>query len=344
MRVLLIKTSSLGDVIHTLPALTDALRVIPGLQVDWVVEESFADIAALHPAVARTIPIAIRRWRKQPFSFRRDPLWQSFSKTIKAQAYDAIIDAQGLLKSAWIGLLARGPRYGLDKHSLREPLSAWFYQHKIAVAKGQHAVERSRQLFAQALRYELPPTPGDYGLNLVKINPGSHTSNSLLFLHGTTWASKHYPENYWIKLAQLAQENGFQVNLPWGNAQEQQRAERIAKAGSATVLPKMDLAALTQTLAQCAGVIGVDSGLGHLACALNIPTLALYGPTNPQLTSTYGRTQRALAAKFVCAPCMLRDCVYTDISQERPACFDTLTPELVWSAWRDLKNAPVRLL
>ncbi len=151
MRVLLIKTSSMGDVIHTLPALTDALSAIPDLQVDWVVEEGFADLARRHPAVHQVFPCALRRWRKHPFKARRSGEWATFKSAVQASKYDAVIDAQGLIKSAFVTRLGWGPSFGLDKHSAREGLSARVLDHPLAVAKGQHAIDRVRQLFALAL-------------------------------------------------------------------------------------------------------------------------------------------------------------------------------------------------
>ncbi|HIQ53746.1 MAG TPA: lipopolysaccharide heptosyltransferase I, partial [Pseudomonas pachastrellae] len=146
MRVLLIKTSSLGDVIHTLPALTDAARAIPGIRFDWVVEEGFAEIPSWHPAVDAVIPVAIRRWRKKPLQAVRSGEWGNFKRRLRETQYDLVIDAQGLLKSAWLTRYARAEVVGLDKSSAREPLAARFYQRRLAVAWGQHAVERTRQL------------------------------------------------------------------------------------------------------------------------------------------------------------------------------------------------------
>lgn len=157
MRVLLVKTSSLGDVIHTLPALTDAARAIPGIQFDWVVEEGFAEIPAWHPAVARVIPVAIRRWRKNLWQTLRNGEWRRFKQRLKEVDYDLVIDAQGLLKSAWLTrYVGKTPVAGLDGDSAREPLASRFYRRAYPVAWGQHAVERTRQLFAQALDYPLP--------------------------------------------------------------------------------------------------------------------------------------------------------------------------------------------
>mgnify|MGYP003604329080 FL=1 len=165
MRVLLIKTSSLGDVIHTLPALTDAARAIPGIQFDWVVEEGFAEIPTWHPAVAQVIPVALRRWRKNLLQTWKSGEWAAFKQRLREGRYDLVIDAQGLLHSALLTRYVDAPVAGLDRASAREPLASRCYDRPCAVAWGQHAVERVRQLFAQALGYSLPQSVGDYGLD-----------------------------------------------------------------------------------------------------------------------------------------------------------------------------------
>ncbi|MAL35291.1 MAG: lipopolysaccharide heptosyltransferase I, partial [Pseudomonas sp.] len=165
MRVLLVKTSSLGDVIHTLPALTDAQRAIPGIQFDWVVEEGFAEIPAWHPAVAQVIPVAIRRWRKHPLQTLRTGEWRRFKARLRETHYDLVIDAQGLLKSAWLTRYVKAPVAGLDRDSIREPLASRFYDRRYAVPRERHALERVRQLFAQALGYSIPEMIADYGLD-----------------------------------------------------------------------------------------------------------------------------------------------------------------------------------
>lgn len=343
MRVLLIKTSSLGDVVHTLPALTDAQRALPAIQFDWLVEENFAAIPAWHPAVKHVIPVALRRWRKAPWAARHDPVWQRLRQHLSETPYDVVIDAQGLMKSAWLGLLANGVRCGFDRASVREKLATVFYQRKFSVAKGQHAVERTRQLLAAALHYESPSTKGDYALDRARVKRITETQRSasptLLFFHGTTWPSKHYPERYWTELAALATRDHFTVLLPWGNGDEHARATRIASATGAIVLPKLSLTDIAAEIVASAGVLCVDSGLGHLACAFEVPTVSIYGATNPDLTSTYGRTQRALAASFPCAPCLQRECTFNGESRAQPACYDTLPPEKVWQQFKQQMSA-----
>ena len=340
MRVLLIKTSSMGDVIHTLPALTDAQRAIPGITFDWVVEEGFAEIPAWHPAVAEIIPVAIRRWRKSPLQTLRSGEWARFKARLRTTQYDLVIDAQGLLKSALLTRYVKAPVVGLNKASAREPLASRFYTHGVDVPWGQHAVERVRQLFAAALGYPVPQQTGDYGLDRQRLAGAKSDMQYLMFLHGTTWDSKHWPEVYWRQLAEWAVSESIQVRLPWGSDTEKHRAEYIA-AGlpGVDVLPRMSLAGMASMLADASACVAVDTGLGHLAAALDVPTLSLFGPTNPGFTGAYGATQRHLAADYpACVPCMQKKCTYKpsaeeaiqfDVKREQPFCFTRVNPARV---------------
>ncbi|UQY36448.1 lipopolysaccharide heptosyltransferase I [Pseudomonas fulva] len=321
MRVLVIKTSSLGDVIHTLPALTDAARAIPGIRFDWVVEEGFAEIPAWHPAVSQVIAVAIRRWRKHPLKTLRSGEWSRFKQRLRESHYDLVIDAQGLFKSAWLSRYVKAPVAGLDRKSAREPIAARFYDRPYSVPRAQHALERTRQLFGQALGYSVPAGLGDYGLNRAQLaDPAA--SPYLVFLHGTTWASKHWPEAYWRELAELAAEQGWAIRLPWGNETEKARAERIAEGiENAAVLPKLNLAGVAKVLAGAQACVAVDTGLGHLAAALDVPTVSLYGPTLPGRVGAYGRSQVHLCASGPDAGKGDRD---------KP-CFDDLKPQRVFT-------------
>jgi heptosyltransferase-1 len=341
VRVLLVKTSSLGDVIHALPALTDAARAIPGITFDWVVEEGFAEIPTWHPAVGKVIPVAIRRWRKNIWQTIKSGEWRRFKQSLRAEKYDLVIDAQGLVKSAWLTRYVNAPVAGLDKNSAREPLASRFYQRRLAVARGQHAVERLRQLFAVALGYDLPKGLGDYGLDVERLIELPRNKPYVLFLHGTTWDTKHWPELYWRDLALRMADKGVEVRLPWGNPAEKARAERIANGlSNAVVLPKLNLAGVARVLASASACVAVDTGLGHLAAALDVPTISLFGPTNPGLTGAYGKVQIHLASDFPCAPCLQKKCTYQptaqdqqrfDLKSEWPLCFTRLNPERVAS-------------
>lgn len=338
MRVLLIKTSSMGDLIHTLPALTDAGRAIPGIQFDWLVEEGFTEIPAWHPLVGRVIPVALRRWRKQLFSSRTRAELKALRQQLVAAQYDVILDAQGLVKSALLTLLARGSRTGLGWGSARETLAALFYQRKCRVNFKQHAVVRMRQLFSLALDYPLPLTPPDFGLSREQFQRNAHqTERYLVFLHGTTWETKQWPETYWVSLANLAAQQGYRVKMSGGNARELARAERIAAQSPAVdVLPRLDITRMAEWLAASSGVVAVDTGFGHLAAALGVPVVSLYGATNPDYTSALGQASVHLAAQFPCSPCLSRTCTYRLPSDVKPACYATLQPIRVWMTLQGL--------
>lgn len=292
MRVLLVKMSSLGDVVHTLPAVTDAAACVPGIRFDWVVEEAFAEIPAWHPAVDKVIPIALRRWRKHPLRDFSGPEWRDCRNQMRRNHYDAVIDAQGLIKSALVSRLVKAPVYGLDKHSARERIASTAYHHRIPVPRDMHAVERTRTLFARALNYRLPASRGDYGVREQLMGDRSPRSGGLLFFHGTARAEKLWPEEHWIELARLAGAEGYPVWLPWGSEEEKARAERIAGGcDSANVLPRLDLMGIAGLLLEANGAVAVDTGLGHLAAALDVPTVSLYGPTSTRLIGAYGKNQ-----------------------------------------------------
>ena len=330
MKVLLVKTSSLGDLIHTLPAVTDAAVAVPGIRFDWVAEEAFAEIPTWHPAVDRVIPIALRRWRKGVRGAFGSGEIGRFRQALRERQYDLIIDAQGLIKSALVARMAHGRRAGYDSRSIRDPRAALFYQQKHTVSRQLHAIERIRRLFALALGYPLPKSAPDAGIS--QRFPSTETTTPyLVLLHGTSWPSKHWPESYWTELAKLATDSGYLLRLPWGNDQERERAEQIARSSdSAEAMPPLSLTELAHQLAGASGVIGVDTGLAHLAAALDVPAVTLYGATRPELTGTRGSKQHNLQVDYTCAPCMQRHC--NQLSDEGdPLCYHTLPPQRVWS-------------
>ena len=172
MNTLLVRLSSMGDLIHTLPAITDLARHRPDVQLDWLCEAAFADIARLHPFIHRVHEMRWRHWRKHLFQAATRQQIRSLQRTLKAAHYDRVLDSQGLIKSALFAQFAAAPVHGLDKHSAREPLAALFYQHRYPVAKDQPAVERNRQLFAQAFGYSPQGAP-DFGIVIPANGSGS---------------------------------------------------------------------------------------------------------------------------------------------------------------------------
>lgn len=336
--ILIIKTSSLGDVIHTLPALTDAATQLK-CQFDWVVEENFTEIPQWHPAVRRVIPVALRRWRKHPLAAYRGE-WQDFITQLQQQNYDYVIDAQGLFKSAWLSRWAVGKRHGLDWHSAREPWASWAYHQRYSIHKQQHAVARVRELFAKVLNYSLDNLPLDYGI-AAQFPRQFSKPKTLIFLHGTAWRTKQLPESLWFSLAELAISEGFKIRLTWGDAAELARARRIAAISpDIQLLEKGNLHSLATELSQAQGVIGVDTGLAHLAAALAIPSITIYGATAPKLTGTYNINQLHVTTAFSCSPCFRKKCRYPQDAAIFPPCYTQLSAQQLWRQLQhiDFKN------
>jgi heptosyltransferase I len=288
MRILFVKTSSLGDVIHHCPAVSDVRRQFPHALVDWVVEESFAGIPQMHPAIRTTIRVAIRRWRRHLLSASVRAEMRAFHRALRAQRYDYVIDTQGLLKSALITFRARGARHGYNAQSAREPFASRFYDVAHAIARDMHAVERNRTLTAAALGIQRSGRC-DYGL--VPNAAGTSTGRApfCVLLSMTSRADKLWPESSWADLIKAMAAHGVQSILPWGNAPEQARCRRIVElAGSGVVPPVMPIEAIADMLSQAQAAVGVDTGLSHLATALQVPTVGIYVASDPRLTGLHG--------------------------------------------------------
>ncbi|MES2415770.1 MAG: lipopolysaccharide heptosyltransferase I [Pseudomonadota bacterium] len=284
MKILLVKLSSLGDVVHALPVVQDILAAVPDAQIDWVLEKSFAPLLSRLPGLRRVIPCEIRRWRKSPFSASTRSEWRAFSNNLQQENYDAIIDLQGLTKSAVVARLARlapgGKRFAMANQtegSGYEAPTRWVADVAIAMEPQIHAVQRSRELAARALTYSLA-SPPVFGLKAALAAPGVK-SRTVALVHGTSRADKEWPPALWVALGRRLQVAGYQVALAHGNAKELQASERMAAAldaSSTSVWPVLALDALVDQLAACAGVIGVDSGVSHIAVALDLPHVQIY--------------------------------------------------------------------
>ena len=285
-RVILIKTSSLGDVVHNFPIVTDICQHFPGASIDWVVEENFAPLPALHPKANRVIPVAIRRWRKSWRQLRSEV--QSSCHELRTRHYDLALDTQGLLKSALITRCVPAIRCGFDWKSAREPLASLFYDRTYAVAKNQHAVERNRQLAGLALGY-IPQGAPDYGIRAPDlILPWLPDEPYAVLLHATSRDDKLWDEPNWIALGNQLRHAGIRTVLPWGNEQEEARSERLySTIPGAIRTPRTNLEEAAAMLGHAHAVIGVDTGLSHLAAALGVPTIGIYTATDPGLTGLY---------------------------------------------------------
>ena len=298
--ILFIKTSSLGDVVHHMPAVTDVRRHVPDARLSWIVEETYAPLARLHPGIDEVIPVASRRWRKRlakPGSWRdtwRDT-WREigrFREDLRSRPCADAIDTQGLLRTGLIASSLRGTRHGYDRASIKEPLACLFYDMRHKVAWEAHAIWRNRKLCGLALGYE-PPAAIDYGIDRATIagrvaNAPTGLPQAVL-IHGSAQPGKLWAQAHWVAVARGLRERGFDVLLPWGSEPERERAEAIAAAaGAGEVQGGKPLDAVAAMLAGAGAVIGVDTGLLHVAAALGVPLVAIFIDSEPGLTGPMG--------------------------------------------------------
>ena len=282
MRVLIVKLSSLGDVVHTMPVVHDILHARPGTQIDWVVEPGFAPLVRRVSGVTEVIECALRRWSKSWWTSAARGEWRAFRARLKRERYDAVLDLQGLTKSALIARMAQlaegGARYGLANRTegaSHEPPARWLVDHAIRIEPRIHALDRSRVLASRALGYEFSGPP-QFGLRAAAASAVSVPT--LVFVHGTSRDDKLWPEPNWIELGRRVIAQGWRVALPHAGTPELERAQRLQAAlgDAAEVWPAMSLDALIDRMGATQGVIGVDSGLSHIAVALNLPHVQLY--------------------------------------------------------------------
>ncbi len=289
MRVLLVKLSSMGDVLHNLPVASDLARAYPHIEIDWVTEAPYAGLVALHPNVRNVFAVHLRDLKKHWWSAAAWSAFLDIRKQLGSQEYDVILDTQGLVKSAMVARWAKGTIAGFSAETVREPLAACAYDRKIAVPRNLHAVERNRRLASSVFGYELNSAV-DYGLR--RPPPLASTLVAcpyVTFLHATSRTDKMWPEANWIALGQRLHEFGFSVSLPWGSSAEKRVSERLASSiPDAMVPPAMSLLEAAALLAEARAVVGVDTGLAHLSVALARPTVGIYLTTSPALTGLYG--------------------------------------------------------
>jgi heptosyltransferase-1 len=282
LKILFVKLSSLGDVVHAMAALQDIRSALPQAQIDWVVERGFGALVRRCSGVHRVIECELRRWRKTPFSGQTRRAWRSFRVELQRERYDAVIDLQGLTKSALISWLAhvtpQGRRYGLATQSEGSSFEAparWVADVAIELPTHIHAVDRSRRLCEKALGYGVTQQ-AEFGLKAVTPSrPGARPLVALV--HGSSRADKQWPVTSWQALGQRLIQQGYDIGLPCGSDTEEQLARQIADGlTQAEVWSRLELDALTDALAACAGVIGVDSGLSHIAVALKLRHVQIY--------------------------------------------------------------------
>jgi heptosyltransferase I len=283
VRVLIVKLSSLGDVVHTIPALQDIRAAFPGAQVDWAVEPAYAALVRRVEGIGDIIECPLRRWRKAWWTAPVHAEWAALRKRLQSVRYDAVIDMQGLTKSAWIARTAHGPSHGLANQtdgSSHEWLAAWLVNHPIRVEPRIHAMDRGRALAAKALGFALQGAPR-YSLRVNRA-PVRAERPTVAFVHGSSRDDKLWPQAHWISLGKRLIDAGWRIALPQGSEAEQTRAEMIGAALQfdrmhlVEVWPSLKLDAVVDRLGATQGVIGVDSGLSHIAVALNLPHVQIY--------------------------------------------------------------------
>ena len=289
MRILLVKLSSLGDVVHTLPVVQDILMALPDAQIDWVVEKAFAPLLTQVQGLQRIIPCELRRWRRSIFAAQTGREWRAFKADLQTANYDAVIDLQGLTKSALVARLARltknGKRYAMANQtdgSGYEAPTRWVADVAIAMVPQIHAVARARQFAAKALDYDIDglEIAPNYGIEVPEsqLMRGQKAPKVVAFIHGTSRQDKTWMLQNWVELGQRLVTNGYQAALVHGSGNELETSLAIAAQlrGNCIVWPLLSLDALTQQLATCQGAIGVDSGVSHIAVALGLPHVQIY--------------------------------------------------------------------
>ncbi len=315
MKILVVRLSSLGDILHLFPAISDLRGCFPDAEIHWLVEPAFAEMAGWHQAVNKVIAVPLRRHKKSWWKIPQ--LLRGLKRQLGAENYVLVLDAQGLLKSALLARLAGADIYGFDKDSARESLAARFYKKTARVAPGLHVIEKNRQLVAQLFGADIRQ-PADFGLDAFRRRQMAsglpeHLKSlielpSIVLLHGTTWNSKYWPESSWLELVRLLTRQGWRCLLPWGNEEERQRALRLACVPQALVLPGLSLTDLVSLLLHAQGFVSVETGIGHLAAVLNVPGIMLHGPTDPNYSGIPGKSCLHLTSGLDCSPCFKRDC------------------------------------
>ncbi len=333
MKALLVKTSSLGDLIHTMPAITDAFMAIPGLELDWAVEDRFIEVCNWHSLVHKTLPVSFHACRKHLKSFHFLNIFRELKAArarIAAKEYDLVIDAQGLYKSALITYWAHGHKVGFSRSSLSEKLASSFYQTRIDVTRDMDIIERNRRLFADAFKYQIPSSAPDFSIATSRFKYMSETRPYILFIHSASWPTKSYPSEFWQSLAKLAEASGYQVRIPWYSPSERERAAHIAQNISGSCLVQVDLGIMGGLIHKAAGTVCVETGFAHLAAALGRPTVTLYGATGTLRHGTHGPIQTNCTAQIACSPCYSRKCIHVDALSENIPCMLEHEAEDIW--------------
>jgi heptosyltransferase-1 len=332
-KILVVKTSSMGDVIHTFPAITDLKTHLPNALIHWVVEQGFSELASLHPAINRVIPVRIRRWLRERTLGALQEL-VAWRQVLTAESYDIVIDAQGLLKSSWICKLPKSNEiHGYDFKSCREPLATWAYTRTHRISNNLHATRRTQLLFASAAGYKAPEKT-NFGLRDSSPPP---TTRMVALVIGASWENKLWPDSHWAELANLARDTGFEVEVIWGAPSEYASALKIQSlVPDVRISPsRLSIVEVGTILARASVTVGLDTGFSHLSSALNTPTVAVYGPTAPLRCGLTGPSDGTLTANEIinCPPCHKRACkLVAPPHGDHAKCMESVRPQAVWNA------------
>lgn len=346
MKILVVRLSSLGDILHLFPAVSDLHGHFPDAEIHWLVEPAFAELAGWHSAVKKVIAVPLRAHKK--IWWKIPGLLSKLRGQLQAEHYDIVLDAQGLLKSALLARLASIPVFGFHADSAREPFAAQFYRKTARVPDGLHVIEKNRQLIKQIFGADISQ-PADFGLAQFRQQQLQIALNNelkeitrqpcVVLLHGTTWNSKYWPESAWQELIHLLAQQGVRCLLPWGNENERLRAQRLQVSGGehAQVLPKLTLSELVSILLHAGTFISVESGIGHLATVLDIPGIMLHGPTDPGYSGILGKSCQHMTSGIDCSPCFKRDCPKLAVPEEVPPCQQKITAQQVYAQYLALR-------
>ena len=277
---LVVRPSSLGDIVYALAIVADVARHRPDVALDWVAERAFVPLVALYPRIRHGIPVALRRWRRAPWSPRNWREASAFRQSLRAERYDAVLDLQEQLKGALVARLAHGTRHGFDRHSSREPLATFLDDVHHRVPRTLHFVHRVRALTAAALGYAID-TPPRWSLARPSEPAVVPSQRYAVALTATTRADKRWDEAHWRALIGRLAQAGLAVVLPWGNADEEALARRLAQGAPGAIVPKwLSMREAAALLGSAELVVGVDTGFTHLAAVLGTPTVAIFTSTD----------------------------------------------------------------
>jgi len=282
--VLVVRPSSLGDIVHALTIVADIRAHRPDLAIDWVAESGFVGLLELHPGIRRIVPVGMRRWRHRAFVKSTWREVATFRDALQRDDYAAVLDLQEQVKGALIARMARGVRHGPDRASIREPIATLLHDVHHAIDRDQHLIVRCRELAAAALGYRVDGPPR-FGL-VAPAPTGKSVPDRpfVVFFHGTSRADKLWPDAHWRRLVESFATAGFPVVLPWGSDDERARSERYAAGITGAIVPsppRLSLPGLATLCARAELAVGVDTGLVHLAAALGTPTVSLFVATDP---------------------------------------------------------------